>query len=91
MTKNNVVWKDDEDWGYSAPFNISVKCPICSSTFDVENNTRYIHNDLIETKKYYHHLRSCPYCDSLYFSDKLKRIKLISELNWYEKIIRKLL
>lgn len=91
MTKNNVIWKDDEDWGYSTPFNSLVKCPICSNTYDVEIHLRHPFNDLIEFKKCYKRLRNCPYCDSLYFSDKLKRIKLISELNWYEKIIRKLL
>lgn len=91
MTKNNVVWKDFEDWGYHAPFNSLVRCPICSNAFDIEANIQHPHNDMIEFKRCFRHLRSCPYCDSLYFSDKLKRIKLISELNWYEKIIRKLL
>lgn len=91
MTKNNVVWKDDEDWGYSAPFNTLARCPVCKLTFDVEVHIRHQYNDLIEFKKYYKRLRNCPHCDSLYFSSDLKRIKLISELKWYEKILRKIL
>ena len=91
MTKNTVIWDDTEDWGYSKPFNVSVSCPKCKKMFDAENSTRSLHNDLIEIKHCYHHLRCCPYCDTLYFSDKLKPIKLISELKWHEKILRKMI
>ena len=66
MTKNTVIWDDTEDWGYSKPFNVSVSCPKCKKMFDAENSTRSLHNDLIEIKHCYHHLRCCPYCDKLF-------------------------